>query len=235
MLEKFERILDVAGRKRMHCSSCKRVTIHNIEAKCSGLWHDPDEHISGGEDYCIYRCGACDNVCYETVSWDSMDIEYDDDGHGRPAEISKQYPAPVSAKYNFNTEATPGHLDNILDEMLYAFAGSKMILATIGLRLAIEFIAKDKNCAGNNLAGKIDDLHKKGHIDDDQKLLLHRLREKGNAGAHEALGMNTNELIAGMSIVEGLLEKLYNGPARHAATVSRAKRILRTDTEGKED
>ncbi|MGC8064224.1 DUF4145 domain-containing protein, partial [Salmonella enterica] len=84
-------------------------------------------------------------------------------------ETAVQYPAPVSAHFNFNTESTPGRLDNILDEMLYALAGSKMTLATIGLRLAVEFIVKDKKCKGSNLAKRIDDLHAQGHVDGDQK------------------------------------------------------------------
>ncbi len=102
-----------------------------------------------------------------------------------------------------------------------------MVLATIGLRLAVEFIVNDTKCAGRSLKTKIDDLRTKDHIDDDQKDLLHRIRDLGNAGAHDAKGMDTNELVAGMSIVEGLLEKLYNGPARHKATIKRAKLLLR--------
>ena len=43
--------------------------------------------------------------------------------------------------------------------------------------------------------------------------------------------MSPNELIAGMSIVEGLLEKLYNGPARHDATIKRAKQLLADDKD----
>jgi hypothetical protein len=122
-------------------------------------------------------------------------------------------------------------LDDILDEMLYSLAGSKMTLATVGLRLAVQFIVKDKKCSGRSLDRKIDDLHAQGLIDEDQKDLLHRIRRKGNAGAHEAVGMSANELVAGMSIIEGLLEKLYNGPARHAATIKRAKQLLKDDND----
>lgn len=227
MLDEFSRENEVKGRKRLHCAECKRLTIHNLEAQCNGYWNDHEER--GGQRYSIHRCGACDTVCYETVSWDSQDVDYDENGEPYHQETAVQYPPPVSAHFNFNTESTPARLDGILSEMLYALAGAKMTLATIGLRLAVEFIVKDKECAGGTLIQKINDLHKQEFIDDDQKELLHRIRKRGNAGAHEALGMNAKELIAGMSIIEGLLEKLYNGPARHAATIKRAKQLLKDD------
>ncbi|BDI60758.1 hypothetical protein MACH05_13180 [Qipengyuania nanhaisediminis] len=115
--------------------------------------------------------------------------------------------------------------------MLYALAGSKLILATIGLRLAIEFIVNHKECAGNNLKQKIDDLHQQLIIDSDQVDLLHRIRKKGNEGAHRAKGMSSKEIIAGMSIIEGLLERLYNGPARHEKTISQAKLLLKDEDD----
>lgn len=227
MMNEFKREDKAQERKRLHCGQCKRVTIHSLEARCSGHWNDPETREGGGEQYSIFRCGACDAVCYETVSTYTYDLEYDENGEPYHPQHAVQYPAPVSAHFSFNTESIPQQLESILDEMLYSLAGSKMVLATIGLRLAVEFIVNDTKCAGSNLAKKIDDLRKKDHIDDDQKELLHSIRKLGNAGAHEAKGTNPRELIAGMSIIEGLLEKLYNGPARHKATIKRAKMLLK--------
>lgn len=227
MLNTFKRDSVDGKRKRLHCADCERSTIHSLEARCVGTWGDDGDPISGGHSYSIFRCGACDSVCYETASWHSEDYDYDEDGNVFNPETTNQYPTPVSAHFSFNTEHTPSQLDLILSEMLYALAGNKMVIATIALRLAIEFIVKDKKCTGNSLLKKIDDLRTKDLIDDDQKELLHRIRTRGNAGAHDAVGMTVNELVAGMSIVEGLLEKLYNGPARHAATISRAKQVIK--------
>lgn len=226
MLDSFEREEDLSERKQLHCASCKRMTIHYLEARCRGKWSEDDHNLSGGASYSIFRCGGCDDVCYETASWHSEEYYHDEHGDIEFDETVVQYPAPVSAHFSFNTESVPDKLKQILDEMLYALAGSKMILATIGLRLSLEFIVNDSKCQGRNLKQKIDDLKNRDVIDDDQKALLHRLREKGNAGAHDAAGMRAAELVAGMSIVEGLLEKIYNGPARHEATLSRAKMLL---------
>lgn len=227
MLDKFRREDEPNERKRLHCVDCQRVTIHNLEARCVGSWSEPEIGENGEEIYSIFRCGACDAVSYETVSWNSQEVGYDDDGEIYAPQHATQYPAPTSAHFTFNTESTPTDLDAILDEMLYALAGSKMILATIGLRLAIEFIVNNNNCAGAKLYHKIDDLHSKGFIDEDQKDLLHRIRKRGNAGAHGAVAMEVKEIVAGMSVIDGLLEKLYNGPARHERTIERAKKMIK--------
>ena len=233
MLDSFKRDHEATERKMLHCSACKRRTIHNLEGRCVGSWDDPYNHDGGGERYSIFRCGGCDNVSYETTSWNRYEVAYDDYDKAYHPESSVQYPAPVSAHFNFNTESTPRKLDDILDEMLYALAGSKMILASIGLRLAVEFIVNDAKCKGSTLFQKINDLHAQELIDDDQKNLLHSIRKRGNDGAHEAEGMNAKELVAGMSVVEGLLEKLYNGPARHAATIKKAKQLFKIEEEAK--
>lgn len=226
MFSKFERKADVSGRNELHCAACKRVTIHNLEARCIGRWSGGEGEIDGAETHSIYRCGGCDEVCFQTSSWNSYETDYDEDGKMfHPASIT-QYPPPVSAQFNFNLQSTPEQLNAVLDEMLYAMAGNKLTLATIGLRLAIEFITKDTKCTGRGLVNKIDDLKTKGLIDDDQQAILHKIRIRGNAGAHDAKGMKPAELVAGMSIIEGLLEKLYNGPARHADTIKRAKQLF---------
>jgi len=235
MLDSFERKHDTTERKMLHCSVCKRRTIHNLEGRCVSSWDDPYNHDGGGARYSIFRCGGCDNVSYETTSWDSYEQEYDEDGEPYNPEVSVQYPAPVSAHFNFNTESTPMELDTILGEMLYALAGSKMILASIGLRLAVEFIVNDAKCKGDTLFKKINDLHAQGLIDDDQKNILHSIRKRGNDGAHEAKGMNAKELVAGMSVIEGLLEKLYNGPARHEKTIKKAKQMFKVEEAKKKE
>jgi hypothetical protein len=220
MFDSFERDANLKERKQIHCTDCKRKTIHLAEFRCIGKWSDDEVEMNGWESASVFRCGACDAFCFELEFYHSE--MYD----SSEAEV-RQYPAPASAHFTFNTESVPRGLQAILDEMLYSLAGSKNILATIGLRLAIEFIVNDKNCKGGNLKQKLDDLHLQGHVDQDQLEMLHRIREKGNDGAHEARGMNTAQLVAGMSIVEGLLEKLYNGPARHELTMRRAKLLLK--------
>lgn len=222
MFDTFKRVADPSGRRRLHCSACERKTIHSLEAQCEGLYYDPHEP-GGGQQFSIYRCGACDTVCYETGSWDDQDLDYDENNEPYIVKQYTQYPPPTSARFAFNVEYTPADLDVLIGEMMYAFAGSKMILATVGLRMVIEFIVNDAKCKGRNLEKKIDALHDLGHIDEQQKALLHKIRRRGNAGAHKLIPMDTTELVAGMGVVELLLEKLYNGPGRHKALVQRAE------------
>lgn len=228
MFDTFERETELSGRKRLQCNDCRRQTIHTLEARCIGKWDDDQDHgLYGGAEFSLYRCGACDAVCFEKSSWFSEDYDHDDQGEMYLTRTEVQFPPPSSADFAFDTDFTPPELNALIDEMIYALAGSKLKLATVALRMVVEFIVTDKQCAGRNLEKKISDLHAKGHVDDTQLDLLHKIRQKGNAGAHERVAMNRNEMVAGIAIINLLLEKLYNGPARHAEVIKKANQAFK--------
>lgn len=234
MFNTFERVTELGTRKRLQCNECRRQTIHTLEAQCVGGWTEEfgrGHSADGGTDFSLYRCGACDEVCFEKSSWCSEDMDHDDHGNPYWNRTEAQYPPPSSADFSFDTEFIPGDLNELIDEMLYALAGSKLKLATVALRMVIEFIVSDKKCEGNTLVKQINDLHAKGHVDDAQKELLHKIRKKGNAGAHERKAMNRNEMVAGIGTVNLLLEKLYNGPARHENTIKQANQAFEDEVE----
>ena len=227
MFDTFKRTAAPKSRKRLQCNECRRETIHILEAQCTGHWNEEHPHdIYGGTEFSLYRCGACDEVCFEKSSWFSE--HYDHDEHGKTFLVREEYqfPPPSSADFAFDIEFTPSELNELIDEMLYALTGSKLKLATVALRMVVEFIVTDTKCAGRNLLKKIDDLHAKGHVDTTQLKLLHKIREKGNAGAHQRIAMSRSEMVAAISIINLLLEKLYNGPARHEDAIKKADRAF---------
>lgn len=229
LFDTFKRVAEPSGRKKLQCNDCRRSTIHTPEAQCAGNWSYEDPfggHINGGTNFSLYRCGACDSVCFEKSSWNSESYDHDESGTMYALTEETQYPPPSSANFTFNTDYTPPNLNELIEEMLYALAGGKLNLATVGLRLVIEFIVNDTKCAGRNLKSKIEDLKAKNHIDNTQHDLLQKIREKGNDGAHKGIAMNTLEMVAGMGIVDLLLEKLYNGPGRHADVIKKANQAF---------
>lgn len=233
MFEKFTRDSSLDTRKQLQCNRCKRSTIHTLEARCTGEWEDDHSvggHSDGGTHFSLYKCGACDNVCFEKESWDSNVWDHDHDGSTYLVREYEQFPPPSSADFSFDTAFVGYDLNTLIDEMMYALAGGKLNLATIGLRLVIEFIVNDTKCKGRNLAYKIDDLCAKNSIDQEQKDLLHTIRDKGNAGAHKGVAMTKAEMVAGMSVVALLLERLYNGPARHADAIAKAQKAFKTSS-----
>lgn len=230
MFDSFVRIEDLNHRKKLQCNECRRATIHTLEAQCTGRSDEDIGHgniISGGVDFSLYRCGACDSVCFEQSSWCSEDFDHEDDGRMVLNRTETQYPPPSSADFSFDTDYTPGELNELIEEMIYALAGNKLKLATVALRMVVEFIVNGKKCTGKSLAKKIGDLHAKGYVDTPQLELLRAIREKGNAGAHERIAMNRNEMVAGIDIINLLLEKLYNGPARHENVIKKANRAFK--------
>lgn len=230
MFDTFKRNTELDNRKRLQCNECRRATIHTLEAQCVGESEEDVGHgnrVHGGTEFSLYRCGACDSVCFETSSWFSEDWDHDEEGNVVLNRNDVQYPSPSSADFSFNTDFTPGELNELIDEMIYALTGNKMKLATVALRMVVEFIVTDKECLGGTLERKIDDLHAKGYVDQTQLDLLHTIRKKGNAGAHERKAMSRNEMVAGISIINLLLEKLYNGPARQADVIKKANQAFK--------
>lgn len=232
MFNKFERVTDLDERKLLQCNDCKRETIHTLEARCRGSWNFKHSmgDVDGGKEFSLFRCGACDAVCLETDSWDSESYDHDHDGNLYTVHEVAQFPPPSSADFSFDTSHVPLPLTELIDEMMYSMAGGKLNLSTIGLRLVIEFIVNHTKCSGRTLYDKIEDLCVRNSVDAEQKALLHTIREKGNAGAHEGLPMTKKEMVAGMSIVALLLEKIYNGPARQTDAIKKAQQAFKKET-----
>ena len=92
--------------------------------------------------------------------------------------------------------------------------------------MIVEFIVTHSNCLGRNLDKKINDLHAKGIVDVTELELLQKIRLKGNAGVHKRIAMNRNEMVAGIGIINLLLEKLYNSPKRQEEIVKKANQAF---------
>jgi Domain of unknown function (DUF4145) len=228
VFDTFKRMRELGSRKRLQCNVCRRQTIHTLEAQCKGEWEDYNLHdmMYGWTDFSLYRCGACDEVCYEKVEYFSELADHDIEGKPYFIPTEAQYPPPSSADLAFDTDFTPRKLNELIEEMLYALAGSKLNLATVALRMLVEFITTDTKCAGRSLEKKIDDLLDKGLVDADQLALLHTIRRKGNAGAHKFIAMNRKEMVAGIGVINLLLEKLYNGPRRQEEVLKKAQQAF---------
>jgi ferredoxin len=229
VFDSFKRINDFDDRKKLQCNECRRQTIHTLEAQCVGRWDEDHQygHIYGSTNFSLYRCGACDEVCFEKAAFFSEQYDRDHEGNTFLIPDEIQFPPPSSADFAFDTDFTPNDLNELIEEMLYALAGSKLKLATVALRMVVEFIVTDTNCAGRDLQKKIDALHRKGHVNDVQLALLHTIRKRGNAGAHERIAMTRNEMVAGISVINLLLEKLYNGPSREADVIKKANQAFK--------
>lgn len=235
MFDKFVRIADLDKRKKLQCNDCKRQTIHYLEAQCRGNWSEAHSlgEIYGYTDFSLYRCGACDEVCFEKSTFFSEIFDHDEDGNSFLIPTEEQYPPPSSADFAFDTSFTPAKLDELIEEMLYALAGGKLNLATVALRMVIEYIVHDAKCAGRNLHTQLQNLFKNGHVDEVQHELLQKIREKGNDGAHRRKAMTRNEMVAGIGVVNLLLEKFYNGPARQDEIVKKANQAFQEPRKDK--
>jgi hypothetical protein len=228
------KLIDPNGqRRRLICNTCQRETIHTVEAHGCGRWSDDEVMIYAGEDDYILRCGACDTVAFVSSTWNSEDTDYDHEGQEHAVRYDKQYPVPTSKDFIFDQDHTPAKLNNLLHELISAYASSLLIATTLLLRLVVEFISGDLKCKGRTLKDKIDDMAAKGFIDEEQKKLFHVIREHGNSGAHGAIAMTPTKIVAAMSVINLLIEKHYNAPGREKQIMTKAQEVLSPPTNPK--
>ena len=227
MFDKFENKSSADKRRMLHCNDCGHRAIHNLEAGVKGSSSDDESMISAGTEFSIYRCGGCDSVIFVIDDWNSEYYYHDDEGNTRVAIMTKQYPSISSSLSKIDTSDCPEGIKYIIREAASSLDHNNLLSATIMARMTIEEICNNSNIAGNNLKIKINNLAHHINLDQDQKELLHEIRERGNKGAHEAKMMSADEIAAGFEVLSVVIDKEYSAPARAKRAVRNAKRKLK--------
>ena len=119
----------------------------------------------------------------------------------------------------------PEHLLQLYKETVAAFNSGSRLLCTIGLRILLEGVCKDKGLKKGNLETKIDGLKiffPTGNI----VKYLHGFRWSGNEAAHDLEPMETHEAQRALDVMEDLLGFLYDMDYK-ASRLKHAKRRVR--------
>ena len=102
-----------------------------------------------------------------------------------------------------------------------AFNSGLRVLCAIGIRAILEGICKEQGMPSRDLFGKISDLVKQRIITESSSDVLHQLRFLGNDAAHELDEPLRDDLRAAMSIVDNIIENLYEIPKHKERLVKR--------------
>jgi hypothetical protein len=125
----------------------------------------------------------------------------------------------------------PTALRRLYGEVVDAFNNESLILCAGGLRALVEGICADRGILDgpvevpaqgggpqtkrfNNLVGKISGLHEKGVLTKDSTGSLHHLRFLGNEALHELAAPSADEVRLATTIIEHVLEHLYEIPEK---------------------
>lgn len=204
---------------KAHCPSCDRDTNCHVHGAVDQPWNQDDgEHSMNGQvDHKLLQCLGCDTVFYHRSSWDSEDWDHDYDPRTRETVTyyptrTETYPKPEPsldrADWTTNLHKIDWPLHNIMGEMYKAADGNSYILASVGLRTALdramEILGIDP---GHYLVDKLARLKERGFIRPSEHDTLSVVAEAGNAAAHQAWSPDRDEFAHLLVVLEQFIHR----------------------------
>lgn len=218
---------------KVYCRECKRKTKHEelippYEQKAST--YDEFQWI---EKYYIVKCKGCETVAFVLKYGDEDTWEENPFGEREFTYKYTVYPLePLSQHESKKFIGVPKFIQDLYIEIVRAFNSNSIILCSIGLRVIIEAICKEKgiervflkNKDGSpkideetqenkfrflKLSEKLDILLEQRYITNVQSRVLHQIRELGNKAAHEITKHDRRNIDIGLEIIENMLYNIY--------------------------
>jgi hypothetical protein len=205
---------------KAHCPTCDGDRSCSLHGKVYVPWEWSDNRgngMNGGTTHSLFQCLGCEAVFYEESKWDSESLDYDYDHEGNTVTTAikskNTYPKPQSKtrpKWVDDIDDRDEQLVRILNEMYVAFDNESFILASIGLRTALdrstEVLGID---AGLPFVKKLDALQHGGWIGDTEREILGVVTDAGSAAAHRGWSPDRAELAPLISALELFLQKAF--------------------------
>lgn len=205
---------------KAHCPTCdgdRSCTLHG-RVYVPWEWGDGRGYIvNGGATHSLFQCLGCETVFYEESKWDSENLDYDYDHEGETITVAidtkSTYPKPKSKtrpRWIDDIAERDDQLVRILSEMYAAFDAQSFILASIGLRTALdrstEVLGID---AGLPFVKKLDALKSGGWIGETEREILGVVTDAGSAAAHRGWTPDAAELAPLVTALELFLQKAF--------------------------
>jgi hypothetical protein len=189
---------------KAHCPRCdgeRNCTIHGALDE-PWEWTDGVHSVNGQNDHRILRCMGCDTVFYWKSSCDSESWEGGYDRHGNevishPSDV-KTFPPPEAKDerpdWIWDLSTIDPQLYDILTQTYVAFQNDGLILASVGLRTALdratEFL---KINPGLSLEKKVKALLENGFVGETESRILATVADAGSAAAHRGWSPDKKE------------------------------------------
>lgn len=194
---------------KLRCGSCNKPTKHIVRAKYP-FKEIVDLREIGGfgkmeleHEYFIAQCAGCDYVSLVNIVFCEGSYQ------------TYQYPEPTKKEYDglFLDQnelfEVPEEISDLYQEVTQAYKNQTPILCGVGLRILVEAICLDQEIEGYNLVEKIKALKNEGLISQQELPILDKLREIGNAAAHEIKAMQEDTLKHALLIINHIIRSIY--------------------------
>lgn len=205
---------------KAHCPHCDGERTCDVHGKIYVPWHWEDRQghsVNGGVDHSLLQCRGCETVFYEHSSWNSEDIDYwyDENGdtQGEHPRTKTTYPKPESKTKPVWLDSiykVDAQLRNILEEMYVAYDNQSYILASVGLRTALDRATEVLSIdPAISFEEKLDALVDGGWIGLTEREILDVVTNAGHAAAHRGWAPENHELTQLLSALELFLQKAF--------------------------
>lgn len=206
---------------KAHCPECDASRTCNVHGTTATKWdwesRDGQHSANGGADHSLLQCRGCETVFYLQSSWDADDVDewYEPDGTigGDYARTLTTYPKPESKtkpQWFSAIQDIDQQLAQILDETYRAFDAELLILATVGIRTAIDRATELlKIDPSKSFEAKLDELQTGGWIGDTEKQILEVVIDAGSAAAHRGWSPDEEEAGQLITVMEVFLQKAF--------------------------
>ena len=200
--------------RKGHCPECGPDRNADIVAS-----HEDRKEYEGGDiwiinDYRILRCRGCGRVYFqdEYIFSEETNYEYDPaTGTMQPKTHVTHWPSPTKRQRpEWLYKLDDPDLRHVLNEVYKAFDADLHVLAAIGARTALDraFVLQGAQEA-SWFYEKLNDLVKKGIINDNEKSLLETLTDAGSAAAHRGWKPEPEQLTTLIDAMETFLKRVF--------------------------
>lgn len=195
--------------RKFRCWSCNKPTKHIVRAKYNFKEIFSLREIGGfgtmelDHEYLIAQCGGCDHVSLIDIVFCEGNWQV----YQYPELAKKEYEG-LFLDQNELFEV-PEEISNLYQEVTQAYKNQTPILCGVGLRILVEAICINRQIKGDNLMQKIKGLKDAGLISATELPILDKLRNIGNAAAHEIKGMDEQTLKHALLIINHIIRSIY--------------------------
>jgi hypothetical protein len=201
----------VPKKMRVYCNTCKQETNHELKGEHSSSWTD-NEGAGFGETltYRLLVCMGCERGVLQH-EYSNSEMFYWNDATDRAEEFSDISYFPERSQHDLVPKPyakLKPTLAALYKEAITCYNQKSLILCAAGLRALLEGICQDKKIKGKNLKIKIEGL--KSLLPNKNIIRnLHHFRFMGNEAVHELAAPKQTELTLAISVIEDLLNFLY--------------------------
>jgi hypothetical protein len=204
---------------KAHCPRCDGERVCLIHGSFDQPWsNDHEEYsINGQIDHRLLQCRGCEVVFYWQSSWDSEDWDF---RYNRVTGVEESfsnvrietYPTPDKKTgrpdWSWSLHKQDAVLNTIMHEVYDAAEAKAYILASIGLRTALDRITEMLGINTDlTFAKKVEALFLGGWVGDTERQTLEVVADAGSAAAHRGWSPDKEAFAALLTTLEHFIQR----------------------------